>query len=135
MQDIPWSTKTFFSRGYFWSFLKFVTHDQVEYNLKEIHEDVCGNHSRARTIVTKVLRVGYFWLTTQNECAIFVKKCLECQEHDTLSHLKPEWSFVVWGMDIIGLFSSGKGQTKFLLVEVDYFTKWIEVKPLASIST
>ena len=44
------------------------------------------------------------------------------------------WSFVIWGMDIIDPFSPGKGQTKFLLVGVDYFTKWIEVEPLASIS-
>jgi len=28
----------------------------------------------------------------------------------------------------------GKGQTKFLLVRVDYFTKWIEAEPLASLS-
>jgi len=38
-------------------------------------------------------------------------------------------------MDIIGPFAPGKGQTKFLLVGIDYFTKWIEVEPLASIST
>ena len=37
-------------------------------------------------------------------------------------------------MDIIDPFAPGKGQTKFLLVGVDYFTKWIKVKPLASIS-
>jgi len=37
-------------------------------------------------------------------------------------------------MDIIDPFSPGKGQTKFILVGVDYFTKWIEAEPLASIS-
>jgi len=37
-------------------------------------------------------------------------------------------------MDIIGPFSPGKWQTKFLLVGVDYFTKWIEAVPIASIS-
>ena len=37
-------------------------------------------------------------------------------------------------MDIISPFASRKGQTNFLLVGVDYFTKWIEVEPLASIS-
>ena len=37
-------------------------------------------------------------------------------------------------MDIIGPFTPGKGQCKFLLVDVDYFTKWIEVKPLAAIT-
>jgi len=44
------------------------------------------------------------------------------------------WSFTIWGMEIIDPFSPGKGQTKFLLVGIDYFTKWIKVKPLASIS-
>lgn len=32
-------------------------------------------------------------------------------------------------MNIIDSFSPGKGQTKHLLVAVDYFTKWIEAKP------
>jgi len=36
-------------------------------------------------------------------------------------------------MDIIGPFAPGNGQTKFLLVRVDYFTKWIKIKPFASI--
>jgi len=39
----------------------------------------------------------------------------------------------VWGMEIIDPFALGKGQTKFLLIRVDYFTKWIKAKPLASI--
>jgi len=37
-------------------------------------------------------------------------------------------------MDILGPFSPGKGQVKFLIVAIDYFTKWIEAKPLASIT-
>jgi len=35
-------------------------------------------------------------------------------------------------MDILGPFTSGKGQVKFLIVAIDYFTKWIEAKPLAT---
>nr|KYP54576.1 hypothetical protein KK1_000767 [Cajanus cajan] len=38
----------------------------------------------------------------------------------------------MWGMDILGPFLIAKGQVKFLLVAIDYFTKWIEVKPLAT---
>jgi len=37
-------------------------------------------------------------------------------------------------MDILGPFSPGKGQVKFLIVAVDYFTKWIEAKPLTTIT-
>ena len=35
----------------------------------------------------------------------------------------------------MGPFTPGKGQVKFLLVVVDYFTKWIEADPLTTITT
>jgi len=38
-------------------------------------------------------------------------------------------------MDILGPFSPGKRQVKFLILAVDYFTKWIEAKPLTTITT
>nr|KYP63737.1 Transposon Ty3-I Gag-Pol polyprotein [Cajanus cajan] len=38
-------------------------------------------------------------------------------------------------MDILGPFPPAKGQLKFLLVAIDYFTKWIEAYPLAKITT
>ncbi|RDY00032.1 Pol polyprotein, partial [Mucuna pruriens] len=38
-------------------------------------------------------------------------------------------------MDILGPFLKAKGQIKFLLIGVDYFTKWIEAEPLAKITT
>ena len=38
-------------------------------------------------------------------------------------------------MDILGPFSPGNGQVKFVIVVVDYFTKWIEAKPLVTITT
>jgi hypothetical protein len=34
----------------------------------------------------------------------------------------------------MGPFSVGTKQAKFLVVTIDYFTKWVEVKPLATIS-
>ena len=132
-----------YCRGYSRSLLKCITEDQVEYVLKEIHEGICDSHSGARTMVAKVLRAGYYQPTVQGDCAEFVKKCAKCQEFGSLHHLKSEalhsmtspWSFAIWGMDIVGPFVRGKGQRKFLLIGVDYFTKWIEAERLASIST
>ena len=37
-------------------------------------------------------------------------------------------------MDILGPFPIASGQRKFLLVAVDYFTKWVEAEPLATIT-
>ena len=36
-------------------------------------------------------------------------------------------------MDIVGPFLKAIGNKKYLLVGIDYFTKWVEAKPLANI--
>ena len=43
------------------------------------------------------------------------------------------WHFAIWGVDILGPFPLSKGQVKYLLVGIDHFTKWIEVKPITTI--
>ena len=44
------------------------------------------------------------------------------------------WPFAQWGLDIIGLFPTALRQLKFLVVGIDYFTKWVEAEPLATIT-
>ncbi|KAL0408056.1 UNVERIFIED_CONTAM: hypothetical protein Sradi_1740000 [Sesamum radiatum] len=39
-----------------------------------------------------------------------------------------------WRTDIVGPFPLAAGQRKFLLVAIDYFTKWVEAEPLARIT-
>ena len=71
-----------------------------------------------------------------------VKKCKICQEHAQFSHLPCEpltsitspWPFQQWGLDKLGPLLIGKGQCKSIVVGVDYFTKWAEAEPLATIT-
>nr|GFA20500.1 reverse transcriptase domain-containing protein [Tanacetum cinerariifolium] len=44
------------------------------------------------------------------------------------------WPFYKWGIDIACTFPEGPGKVKFLIVAMDYFTKWIEAKAVATIS-
>lgn len=76
------------------------------------------------------------------DCIEWVHNCDECQKHAVVPHTKPEelhsilptWPFDMWGIDILDPFPIARGQVKFLLVAVDYFTKWIEAEPLARIT-
>ena len=43
------------------------------------------------------------------------------------------WPFAQWGLDIIGPFPYATGNQRFVLVAVDYFTKWTEAEVLANI--
>ena len=44
------------------------------------------------------------------------------------------WLFTQWGLDIIGPFPTALRQLKFLVVGIDYFTKWVEAELLATIT-
>jgi len=110
--------------GYTRPLFKFITNEEAQYVLKELHQGICELHTGARSTLARILRAGYYWPTMQIDCAEYSKKCEKCQEFGNLIHsqletlhsITPPWSFAMWGMDIIGPFPLGKGQCKFLLV-------------------
>jgi hypothetical protein len=46
------------------------------------------------------------------------------------------WPFRGWGINLIGqIFSPSSKGHKFILVAIDYFTKWVEVIPLRIVTS
>ena len=131
-----------YKRGFFTPILKCIAGKDIEYVLREVHEGICGNHIGARALAGKVLRRGHYWPTLLRDATDLVRKCKICQDHAKISRLPSEpltsitspWPFQQWGLDILGPLPLGKGQCKFIIVVVDYFTKWAEVEPLATIT-
>ena len=70
--------------------LKCVGKEDANYICREVHEGVCGNHIRARTLAGKPLRHGYYWPTMLKDTIELVKKCKACQEDAKISHLPSE---------------------------------------------
>jgi hypothetical protein len=132
-----------YRRGYTEPLLKCLTNSESEYVLKEIHEGVYGNHSRSRMLAHKAMRVGYYWPTMNKDSVRLVQQCDKCQRFarvmknplEKLSTISSPWPFAKWGFDIVGPMPPGKGRRKFLLVAVDYFTKWAEAEAFAAITT
>ena len=130
-----------YKQGFFTSFLKCIARGDTNYVLREVHEGICGTHIGARELAGKVLRQGYYWPTMLRDATELVKKCKVCQKQAKISHLPSEpltsvtspWPFQLWGLDILGPLPNGKGQCKFVVVAMDYFTKWAEAEPLATI--
>ena len=77
----------------------------------------------------------------QKEALEYVRKCDQCQRFapsihqpgGVLNPLSNPWPFAQWGLDIVGPFPKAAGTKRYLLVDTDYFTKWVEAKPLANI--
>ncbi|XP_075633615.1 uncharacterized protein LOC142606101 [Castanea sativa] len=131
-----------YKKGFSIPYLKCLTPEEARYVLREIHEGVCGNHSRPQSLVGKTVRAGYFWPTMQKDAVELLKKCDKCQWFKNVQHIPGElltsisspWPSFTWGIDIVGPLPRGKKQVKFLLIAIDYFTKWVEAEPLAVIT-
>nr|GEX57114.1 reverse transcriptase domain-containing protein [Tanacetum cinerariifolium] len=115
---------------------------QANYILREIHEGSCSMHVGPRSVVAKSLRLGYCWPTMHTDARNLIRECKDCQVHrpvprnlqEKLTPITSPWPFYKWGIDIAGPFPKGPGKVKFLIVAMDYFTKWIEARPVATIT-
>ena len=78
---------TLYKKGFSMPYLKCVDEDEAKYILEEIHEGICGNHAGPRSLVSKVIRTGYFWLTMQVDVIELIKKYDKCQRFMNVQRL------------------------------------------------
>ncbi|GJS62984.1 reverse transcriptase domain-containing protein [Tanacetum coccineum] len=105
------------------------------------HLGACHNGPTVDTMVNltakKIFDSGFFWPTIYKDAHEFVKNCDSCQRQGKTSQRDemPQNSiqvceiFDVWGIDFMGPFPSSRGN-KYILVAVDYLSKWVEAKAL-----
>ncbi|XP_058068741.1 uncharacterized protein LOC131218073 [Magnolia sinica] len=70
---------TLYKKGFYLPYLRCVQVEEAEYVLREIHEGICGNHSRGRALAHKVVRQGYYWPTIQHDTQKLIQRCDKCQ--------------------------------------------------------
>ena len=52
-----------YKRGFFRPYLRCLGNEDADYVVKEVHEGICGNHSRSRSLVHKLMQARYYWPT------------------------------------------------------------------------
>ena len=50
-----------YKRGFSRPYLKCLIPEEADYVMREVHEGVYGNHSRSRSLVHKLILMGYYW--------------------------------------------------------------------------
>ncbi|GJS72965.1 reverse transcriptase domain-containing protein [Tanacetum coccineum] len=105
--------------------------------LTACHNGPIGGNHGANYTAKKVFDSGFYWPTIYRDAHNMVKSCDSCQRQGKISQ-KDEMPqnaiqvceiFDVWGIDFIGPFPSSRGN-KYILVAVDYLSKWVEAKAL-----
>nr|GEY70937.1 hypothetical protein [Tanacetum cinerariifolium] len=98
-----------FKKSYLSPMLRCVGPLQANCIIREVHEGACGMHAGASSVEAKIIRQWYYWPTMHG---------------DTKEPSK--FKFI-----IVGPLPEGPDKLKFIIVTIDYFTKWIEANPFA----
>ena len=110
---------------------------------EEVHEGSFGTHANGQAMARKILRAGYYCLTMENDCCIHVRKCYKCQAFADnvnalpvlLNMLSAPWLFSMWDIDVIGAIKpKALNGHRFILVTINYFTKWVEAASYANVT-
>jgi ribonuclease HI len=109
--------------------------------LRDIHADICDHHAAPSTLVDNAFRQGFYWPTAVADAREIVRTCEGCQFYTRKSNLPAHvlqtipitWPFVVWGLDIVGPLRKAPGGYTHLLVAIDKFSKWVEVRPITNL--
>jgi len=128
-----------FRHGFTHPILTCVNGDECTRIMVELHEGICGSHVEGRSLASKAIRAGFFWPTIREDCVRYTQRCKQCQMHADWHKTPPEelrsiyspWPFHTWGIEILGPFPLAIRQMKYLIVAIEYFTKWIEAEPVA----
>ncbi|XP_057808571.1 uncharacterized protein LOC131023046 [Salvia miltiorrhiza] len=127
-----------YKRSFTHPLLKCLFPEEANFALKEIHVGCCGGHTGFMDLVQKIIRAGP---NINKDAREFVRKCEACQRHagrindlgETMGVMYAVCPFDKWGIDIVGKLPTAPGGKCFLIVAVDYFSKWVEAEAVAKI--
>ncbi|XP_072081159.1 uncharacterized protein [Arachis hypogaea] len=108
---------TLYRRGFTRPLLKCLSKAEADIALSEAHEGICGTHTGARSLASKILRAGFFWPSLKHDSENKVRTCANCQKHASIIHIPAEdmhhsdvtWPFNQWGLYILGPFPTAPG--------------------------
>ena len=84
-----------------------------------------------------ILRAGYFWPSIFKDCIVTVRKCHDFQIYHRkmcvppipLHPVIPIGPFAKWGIDFMMCNPHSAGGHAYIIVAVEYFTKWAKTMP------
>ncbi|GJT24218.1 reverse transcriptase domain-containing protein [Tanacetum coccineum] len=104
---------------------------KAESIIEEIHEGSCGFNTEPHSMVVKVTKQGYYWPSMYKDAAKKIQDYTQCQAYSTTRKASSNdaitigstWSFIHWGINILGPLPVALINLKFLAIAVEHSTK------------
>src|SRR6266498_4086791 len=115
--------------------LKILKRNEIEPILSLTHEHSLSGHFGLEAILTK-LKERYYWPKMKNDVKSYIQTCDQCQrcgkttDENELHSIKIKELFYQWEIDIVGPLTETSRRNKYIVVVIDYFTKYSEARAL-----
>src|SRR5688572_16862818 len=110
---------------------------EVERIIAMFHDEPTIAHQNKHTIHQHISK-RYIWNTMKKDIEEYTKTCWECQQRGTARQnnpkqtIQPSDCFERWGIDIVGPLLATETGNRYIIVAMDYFTRWPEAKVVRS---
>ncbi|MCO5580258.1 hypothetical protein L7F22_034124 [Adiantum nelumboides] len=109
--------------------------------LKGLHEEACGGHFSHELTLKKVLLAGYVWPSMHADVQHWCRSCHNCQVNGNKRLLYGPRQAVIangpfekWGIDAMGPLPRTANGKLYILVAIDYMTRWVETQSVAKVN-
>lgn len=117
-----------YRKSYLQHLLMWVGPVEANYLIREFHKRACSSHIRPSRLAKNIMRNGYYLPTFFVDVFNFIKKCHICQVYAPMNRKPQHELFAQWGIDLVMPFLVALEGYKFLIMVMDYFTKWVEAE-------
>jgi hypothetical protein len=118
------------------NFLKVIRKQEMEALLYMMHNDPTAGHF-AVDIMFEKIRNRFYWPQMYDDIKAYVRSCDSCQRrgkskrNEPLHPIPVGEPFYQIGIDIVGPLPCSKKGKRYIVVAIDYLTKWPEAKALS----
>src|SRR5262245_60197001 len=117
----------------YWKDKRVIPRREVSRIISIFHDN--GGHLN-KDAVLEHIRKRYVWKTMYKDVKDYIQSCWECQQrgnprqNNRIQSIPVEDIFERWGIDIVGPLPLSYKKNKYIIVAVDYFTRWPEARAL-----
>src|SRR6266536_5704407 len=114
---------------------RLVSRYELSWILSMFHDNPTSAHQGAEAMRQQINK-RYVWKGMTSDIKEYVKSCYECQrrggpkENNRKRTIVPMDIFERWGIDIVGSLSQMEDGYRYIVVAMDYFSRWPEARPL-----
>src|SRR6266511_4328821 len=114
---------------------RVVPQSETKWIMSMFHDDPTKAHQSFDAMYNQISK-RYIWQNMRNDIKEYAKTCFQCQQRGSMKQNNQKRTipltdiFERWEVDIVGPLPITREGNRYIVVAIDYFSRWSEARPL-----